>query len=136
MAVYVDFTFYLDEYHGTAISIDEFDRYALLASAKVDQLTFDRSAPVITDGTDTDLVAKIQLATCAVADELKRQSEIGVNGKIKSESVGQHSVTYVDDVSNRNPTRLINAAKVFLGSTGLMFPGFASGEYSSVLYED
>jgi hypothetical protein len=131
MAIYVDFTFYSDEYLGSKISIDEFDSYALQASARIDQLTFDRTAAIIEDGTDTDTVNKIQLATCAVADELLTQSKNGSNGQIQSESVGQHSVTYALDSTRSNAHQLRNAAKLFLSGTGLMFPGFNTGEYGN-----
>ena len=126
MAAYVDFLYYSDTYHGIAVAVEDFDRLALNASSRIDQLTFDRAAPVIAlegdPAEDTAMIDKIRMATCAVIDEIQKWNSIGEFGRIKSESVGQHSVTYMDDKSTFNDgTR--SAAKQYLGMTGLMYPG-------------
>jgi len=123
MATYVDYAYYSGTYHGSFITAGEFAGLAIQASAEIDLLTFDRTAPIMADGTDLATVAKIKNATCAVAEELKQQAGIGIGGLVKSESIGQHSVTYVDDPTNRNQARTRTAAKRFIGVTGLMFPG-------------
>lgn len=134
MAAYIDYTFYSDTYHGSLIPVADFDPLALAASAVIDQVTFDRASQVIAADTDTDLIEKIKLATCAVADEVYRQNEVGISGRISSERVGQYSVTYVNDLSrsNSDTERLSRKAKLFLGNTGLMYKGFLNGEYGSI----
>lgn len=133
---YVDYTYYTTTYLGEAISAADFPRLALRASATIDNLTFDRAAPIVTVATDTATIDKIKMATCAVAEELQKQDQAGGADGIQSESVGVNSVTYSANSSKQltNETRQSKAAKLYLASTGLMFRGFANGEYSSDVY--
>jgi len=108
----------------------------LRASAAIDQLTFNRALPIVTAATETDTIDAIKMATCAVAEELQTQSGESGSGVIQSETVGRHSVTYVQGSVRSLEQRQSNAAKLYLGSTGLMFRGFADDEYGSVLDED
>ena len=132
MASYVDFTYYSATYLGTAIVSADFARLALRASATIDNLTFERAAAE----TDVARIDKIKMATCAVAEELQRQDQAGGADGIQSESVGVNSVTYSANSSKQltNETRQSKAAKLYLSSTGLMFRGFANGEYSKDAY--
>lgn len=124
MAAYADFTYYQDVFLGTAIAESAFPQLALRASAKIDQVTFDRAAPVITANTDAALVDKIQMATCAIAEDL----QIIANGEgvgIQEESTGNHSVKYAaGSIKTLTPDeRLEDTAREYLGNTGLMFRG-------------
>jgi len=138
MAAYATLTYYKTTYLGTAIADAAFPALALRASAVIDQQTFQRAAPVVTAATDTATIDLIQMATCAVAEELQAITASGGADGIESERVGAHSVTYAKNSSQRRTTnqRLADAAKLYLGSTGLMFRGFADGEYGGVLDED
>ena len=119
MTAYADYTFYVDEYRGSAISAADFPRLAMRASVVIDQVTFGQAAPIVTAATDTDTIDLIQRATCAVAEEIQRADDGGV---IQSERVGQHSVTYaVSTVSDER--RQVKAAKLYLAVTGLMYRG-------------
>jgi hypothetical protein len=133
MAAYADFTYYTGTYLGTAILSADFARLALRASASLDSMTLDRTAPVVTANTDAATIDKIKMATCAVAEEIQRQEQAGGDTAIgiQSESIGSNSVTYTaGSLSNLNADqRLSRAAKLYLGNTGLMFRGFADGEY-------
>jgi hypothetical protein len=124
MPAYVDFTYYSDTYHGDAVTLEEFAKFAQTASGRIDQLTFERAAPVMEELVDPDLTMqdKIKMATCSVIDELKKWTSIGEFGRIKQESVGQHSVTYMDDKTTYGQATR-DAAKLYLGNTGLMYPG-------------
>ena len=127
MAAYVDYTFYSTTYLGTAIASPDFARLALRASAQIDALTFDRAAAE----TDSAVVTKIKNATCAVAEELQRQeANSGVDG-IQSESTGQNSISYsaASSKMRTNTQKLTDEAGLYLGSSGLMFRGFADDEY-------
>lgn len=121
MAVYVDYLFYTEQFGGTAISQNDFTRLARQASARIDELTFERAAAIITAGTDTDLIERIKLATCGVAEELQRQEQ---GGEITSERVGSYAVTYAVTPGMSNQVRVSATARVYLGSSGLMYRGF------------
>lgn len=129
MTVYADYTYYVTSFLGNVIAESEFPRLALRASAVIDQLTFNRAASETTNTT------AIKNAMCAVAEELQRQASAdGVDG-IASESQGQYSVSYLanSDRSKSNTAKLQSAATVWLANTYLMFAGFNSDEYGSVL---
>lgn len=119
MAAYVDYPYYSGTYLGASIAQADFPRLALRASEIIDGLTFGQVAAIVTAGTDTALIAKIKMATCAVADELSSAEASG--GTIESERVGGHSVTY------RNPRavekRYQLAVKRYLWDDELMYGG-------------
>jgi hypothetical protein len=138
MTSYVDYTYYTNTYLGTSIPSADFTRLALRASAVIDQITFNRTAAIVTAGTDLTTIDAIQMATCAVAEEYQTVEDSGSADGIVSESVGSHSVTYAASSRQRRTatSRYADAAKLYLGSTGLMYRGFADGEYGSSLDED
>ncbi|RPJ29450.1 MAG: hypothetical protein EHM33_00965 [Chloroflexi bacterium] len=123
---YTDYTYYTTTYLGTSIASADFARLALRASAVIDSITFGRAA------TDTDNTDAIEMATCAVAEEYQRVELDGNADGIASESIGSNSVTYTENSAKQRTAneKYIASAAVYLGSTGLMFPGFAAGEYS------
>lgn len=124
---YADYTFYLTQFLGTAITEADFPALALRASAVIDQITFGRAAD------DTDNTTAIKNAMCAVAEELQRQVQSGGRDGISSESQGRYSVSFFAHSQNAKSSsaKLQDAARVWLANTGLMFAGFASGEYTS-----
>ena len=130
MAAYVDYTFYTDTYGGTAVASADFTRLALQATAIINTATFGRATTEIESDDDADLVEAIKLATCAVADEIQNQVDNGSKVVI-SEKVGNLSQTYAESKDTRKSAldRQLDAAKVYLGDTGLMYGGFYSGEY-------
>jgi len=131
MAAYADYLFYTSTYLGNAIAESDFPRLAQRASEVIDQITFNRAAAVIVAVTDTTTISSIKKATCAVAEQYQT-NEAGAGGGIQSETVGRYSVTYVKGAQAllSDQEKLVNAAKRYLGSTGLMFPGFLEGEYA------
>lgn len=125
---YATYSDYTVTYRGSAIAESSFDRLALRASEVIDELTYDRAAPVVEAGTAAETIAKIVLATCAVAEEIQRAE--GEGGRmVQSEKVGSHSVTYATSESSAH--RQSSAAKRYLWSTGLMYRGFAAEEYGA-----
>ena len=136
MTAYADWVYYGTTYLGTAIGEDEFDSLALRASAQIDQMTFNRVAEVISDDDDDDKIDLIKMAVCAVADEMHLQA--GEGPQVASERVGSFSKTYVvsGEMKKTSDQRLARVAKLYLGSTELMFKGFASGEYGSIPSDD
>lgn len=116
---YADFTFYSGVYLGNAIAQADFPRLALRASEVIDGLTFGQVAAIVTAGTDTALITKIKMATCAVADELSSAEASG--GAIESERVGGLSVTYHNPRTVEKRCQL--AAKRYLWDEELMYGG-------------
>jgi hypothetical protein len=121
MEIYADYSFYSESYNGSSIALENFDRLARRASLMIDELTFDRAATVIEDDEDDDLIERIQMATCAVAEELQAQES---GGEVQSERVGNYSVTYVGAQTVSKDQRISRAARPYLGSSGLMYRGF------------
>lgn len=124
---YADFTYYTSTYLGTTIAEADFPRLALRASAHIDRITFGRAA------TDTENVNAIKNAMCAVAEELQLQDSNAGADVIMSESQSGYSVSYGAN-SNRaktNTLKILDAAKLYLENTFLLFPGFNTGEYGS-----
>lgn len=130
MAAYADYTFYSTTYLGTAIASAEFARLALRASQVIDQVTFNRAAAVVTADEDADTIELIQMATCAVAEELHTQEANGNLDGISSERVGSYAVTF--GAGSRamlsNEEKQEKAARLYLANTGLMFRGFTDEE--------
>lgn len=122
---YADYLFYSTEFLGTAIAESDFPALALRASAVIDQITFGRAA------TDTDNTTAIQNAMCAIAEEIQAVEQSDGSEYITSESQGNYSVAYSQSaVESRSDTqRYMDAAKVWLANTYLMFTGFNTGEY-------
>jgi hypothetical protein len=135
MAAYVDYTYYSTTYLGTAIASTDFARLALRASAQIDQITFQRAAPIITAATDTATIALIKNATCAIAEEIQIQEASGNTDGVQSESVGGYSVSYSVGAKALMTLqeRVSRAAALYLAQTGLMFGGFYTGEYGTCL---
>jgi hypothetical protein len=135
MTAYTDYTYYTNTYLGTVIASANFARLALRASAIIDQITFSRAAPIVTAATDTDTITAIKMAVCAVAEAYQTVEADGGNDAIQSESIGNNSVTYAAGASKLKTAlkKYEDAASLYLGETGLMFTGFASGEYGGAL---
>lgn len=125
MIAYADLTFYTDEFLGVVIPAGEFPRLALRASEVIDQVTFDRARAIVAAGTDADLIERIQRATCAVAERMQELTISGTAAGIQSESLGNHSVTYVagSSATLTQDEQYRATARTYLGSTGLMYRG-------------
>jgi hypothetical protein len=128
MAVYSTYAQYTTTYKGTAIASADFDRLAARASEYIDQMTMDRAATE----TVAANIAKLMLATCAVAEELQTLEAAG-GQSVQSESTGRNSITYFAPMTATG--KISQAAKRHLWNTGLMFRGFADGEYTGSITE-
>ena len=128
MTAYADYTYYSGTFLGTAITETAFPALALRASAVIDEMTFGRATAEVT------YAANVKNAMCAVAEELQRQDVSSSADGIQSESQGRYSVSFFEHSSRAksNQTKLEDAAKLWLANTGLMFAGFASGEYGAL----
>lgn len=127
MNAFTDYTYYAGTYLGTTIPQATYPGAALQASYVLDALTFGRASETITAGTDTDLITKIKMATCAIAEEeYKTGLQANGTGVIKGERLGNYSVDYQlnQEVNQSAAARATTKAKFYLGNTGLLYRGF------------
>lgn len=91
MKPYIDYDYYSKEYNGTLIPKESFDKMSVEASQKVDYFTQHR----IVEETKV-----IKYTTCLIADEIMKnenlKNTISNDKEVASESVGPHSVSYVN----------------------------------------
>ncbi len=107
---YVDFEFYKTKFYGDIVPEESFQKYAEIASDRIDRITFDRLVDVLPEN-ERDKT-KVQKAVCAVADALYqidqiRRSNMETVGTVKHEdgtvkgkmvssvSSGSESISYV-----------------------------------------
>lgn len=124
MDAFIDYLYYTGN-GGSSIPESEFDRYALRASYQVDHLTLERAEAIITAGTNLPLIDRIKRATMAVADVMKEHSVSQASLGVQSEKVGDHSVQYRgnDELRSHEAQAVQSAVEMYLGHTGLMYPG-------------
>ena len=118
--MYAEYDFYLNDYKGSVIpDAPNYDRAAVEASMFLDYITHNH----IKDLAD-EIMVKVKLAQCAVADVCYRQSQDDVANVVSSESVGNHSVTYAARASyKQRELEKYSKAKIYLHGTGLLYGG-------------
>ena len=119
--MYAEYDFYMNDYKGSAIpDAPSYVRAAVEASAYLDYITHNH----IKDLAD-EIMVKVKLAQCAIADVCYKQSQDDVANAVASESVGNHSVTYsVSKVGFRQrELEKFSKAKIYLHGTGLLYRG-------------
>ena len=118
--MYAEYDFYLSDYKGSVIpDAPNYDRAAVEASIYLDYITHNH----IKDLTD-DVMVKVKLAQCAVADVCYKQAQDDVANVVSSESVGNHSVTYAARASNKQrELEKYSKTKLYLHGTGLLYGG-------------
>lgn len=138
MATYVEYSYYTATFLGSKISEEDWPALEMRAARHIDRLTFNRAADIISDDTPAASVTAIKKAVCAVVEELNRQISAGHGKEISSESVGGHSVSYVQnaDLERTEQDRIRKEARFWLEDTYLMFPGFYTGEKGTTLDDD
>lgn len=111
----VTYEFYMQEYKGTDIpSSADFDHVLVRAQAMVDRMVIN-AAPLNIEA----IRRRYMLAVCAVADCLYSQQQSG-GGAVASESVGNHSVSYVSRSVADLYKEQRKAAEMYLTGTGLL----------------
>lgn len=127
--MYVDYSYYTDNFEGTAISAESFNSYERKARSFINLITFDRLT-----GESAIIADTVKECMCEIMElnyklDLKEQE---TDGKIiASETVDGHSQTYaISDVeknevdkSKINDTKYYNIAKRYLSNTGLLYRG-------------
>ena len=119
--MYAEYDFYLNDYKGSVIpDAPNYDRAAVEASAYLDYVTHSH----IKDLTD-EMMVKVKLAQCAVADVCYTQAQDDAPNVVSSESVGNHSVTYAVSKASykQRDIEKYSKAKLYLRGTGLLYRG-------------
>ena len=111
--MYSDYTYYLNDYNGTAGEA-VYSRFARLASAHIDRITNNRAR--LATGEELEAV---KMAECAIIDELDKQDRGGV---ITSDSNDGISRSYAGSTKSAEQ-RIYSAAALFLGNTSLLYAG-------------
>lgn len=123
MNAFADYTFYSTVFGGSVIPALSFTALALKASYEVNRHTFGSAASEITTPSDTELVNAIKMATCAVAEEMQKFASSTDKIKIiKSESTGDHSVSYLsmEEINASQLQVVTEAINKYLEFTGLL----------------
>jgi len=126
MAAFADYTYYLDTYGGTIIPAEAFEKAMRNASREVNRYTLERAEAVLAANSDLSLIEKIKFAACAVAEVIYQYgNQIMGRRDIASESVGDHSVSYLstDQLRANEVHAITETINGYLGLTGLMFLG-------------
>lgn len=133
---YADYTFYTEQYFGTALSEADFLRLSTKASSFLDYYTKGKSKE------NAELEA-LKMACCELAEQyqmielaknaaVKSLSATGENGELQSQTVGSYSVTYRsagDSAANAYSAsqefnkELAAIAQRHLAGTGLLYRG-------------
>lgn len=119
---YVDFPYYQESYHGTALKADEFPNAEIEAEAFVNAVTFGRIKKL------DSIPDCVKNAICAAVDVLHECTE-SRKSAIRSESNDGYSITYAEAVGDAECTaNMLCRVKRHLANTGLMYKGW-SKEY-------
>lgn len=113
--MYADYTFYLNDYKGTA-GEKTFSRLSVLATAHINRITANRA----TTATGTDLEA-VKMAVCSIVDELEKQEQGGIVTAESNDGISKSFAT--GTVVKSSTQRIYSAAEVFLCNTNLLFAG-------------
>jgi len=126
MASYADYTYYTGTYGGAIIPAEAFEKAMRDASREVNRYTLERAEAVLAANSDLSLIEKIKFAACAVAEVIYQYgNQIMGRRDIASESVGDHSVSYLstDQLRANEVHAITETINGYLGLTGLMFLG-------------
>ena len=115
MTQYADYNYYQTTYLGGIITVlSDFNRAELRAHKYIDRLTFGNiDAETLVIYSDD-----IKMCVCALCEEIYKNPDMET---IKSESVGEYSVTYGD--SYNFTAKLYDTIKLYLADTGLLYRG-------------
>lgn len=123
--VYATYEYYVEEYYGTAIPDEVFQRVIRKASQYIDHFTFER----ITEE-NVDEYQALPDCACDMAEAIYKMSvSSGAEKEKKAENTDGYSVTYVTecvDGQSREEVlkkKLYSIAKLYLSGTGLLYCG-------------
>lgn len=116
---YATYQYYTDEYYGTALTEQEFQKYAKRASAEMDHVTFGRLSKLPNE----ELPDVVRDCMCDVAERMYH-NETAAGSDIASENNDGYSVSYRDTGDINARKHEIHATiRTYLAVTGLMYRG-------------
>lgn len=126
MILYADYEYYITTYKGN-LSIKEFEKSIMKASAYVRRITFGRAD-------DNMELEEVKLAVCAVCDLIANDEKVRSkhSGRaVTSENTDGYSVSYESGGNGETADDLLckkmyNTAALFLDPTGLLYMGVES----------
>lgn len=130
---YVDYEYYTNQFFGTLIPMNKFNKKALEASSKVNYNT-------VGNIDNNNITTPVKNATCSIAELLYEQEQLKTsitnqnadNKQIASETLGPRSITYLNNnteiskqiLSDSDLNKKIrNICHEYLDDTGLMYRG-------------
>ena len=113
--MYADYTYYVNDYHGTVVSEADFSRLSVLATAHINKITHNRAKTA-----EGETLEAVKLAFCAVIDELDKQEHGGI---VTAESNDGISRSYATAVVKSANQRIYSVAETYLSETDLLFVG-------------
>lgn len=125
MVRYADYAFYVTEFAGNIIPNEEFQRVIAKASAYIKNITFSRVD-------ESNVPEEVKAAACAAAEIIynTEASNAGSREKeVKSESVGNVSVSYITEQTDGElrekilQKKMYAAAYTYLVPTGPLYRG-------------
>ena len=128
----VDYQYYIDneKYGGSSIPESSFKRTVIEASNKVNYYTFNRIDNIILDDNIRNAVCEI--AELIYSQNILKEKVLSDEKNIASETVGPHSITYVNNKTSQEKRILSNQeledecyriCSRYLVHTGLMYRG-------------
>ena len=129
-----DYDFYRNVYLGEVLIAEDFPRYATRADAYLNVLTYgnyaDSSLPEAT-------VIAVKMAECAVADLcFTTETESAVSSAISKETVGSHSVSYLENGSAQLEDYQCESHRLTMQLTEYLLEIAEDGQVRSDEYED
>ncbi len=107
--MYVDFTFYADEFKGNKVVEADFERLEARAETYLNSVTGGRA-------TISPAIADVKRCLCAIAEQFLAQEQ---GGELQSQSVGSWSKTFkTSEKSFEN--KLYSTTKMYLINTNLL----------------
>ena len=102
--VFVDYSYYVDDFGGTKLSEEEFNKYGNAGCMEITANTLSRVSDSTINGYPIELISRIKNCACTIAEYLKTfhdafDAMAGSSGEIaqgiaKSKTAGAVSVTY------------------------------------------
>ena len=131
--MYADYSYYVNVYHGTQLTEQNFPQYAERASEYIDYITFGKAKK-------SAELPEVKKCCCALAEQYETINAVTIaaraavtdSGQIQSESVGAHSRSFRSGVESAETITAIeaevgNIARRYLLPTGLWYRGGVSG---------
>lgn len=124
--IYIDYSYYTDEYGGCLIPESDFKLTAGKASERINAATFGR----LENGISEAYSEKIKRCCCELAENIHKYGNMQVSesGAVSSEKIGSYSIEYQSTAEQLSAVSALDDAcddviRRHLGRTGLLYRG-------------